>query len=588
MREGKGNGGGGLVKALIAAGLAVTFIFPLLLVSLLGADEKKTAVNSCTAVEVSAGGDNVATAVKFLTGHGLSLPQAAGLIGNLQMESTIALNPNAKNSLGYTGIAQWDPRSRWPRLVDFATDHHGDRFDLAIQLRYLAWEIGLTSEWSGHASPYTSVLKDLKAASTTASAAQVIFADYEAPGDGSLPMRQQYAAAVAKKYSSSTSTGDTPTAQVVADKTTTSDSTSSSGIRLPVVGRAVVTSNFGMRVNPGDDFKGQYMLHDGIDLAEQPTPSTVVSASAGTVKKVFTDSIGTNIVFVDAGNGVQLGYFHLDRFAAGLKAGMSVKPGTPLGKEGSTGNVSGPHLHFQVHVNGTATDPRPWMAKHGVKIPQVGGTVTGGPAGQGATGGGSGDADGCGGDGSSTPTSSTVSALQATTLKYAWPRTYPDNHLEQTTGYTAAITAAHAAGRYTGYVSNPVPADRPEGDDCGAFVTTLMHDSGWDATYNHGATLSKGAGNTSVQMAWLEKHWRRLGSSSQVKFKDLKPGDIGISASGGFHHIWVYVGTFNGFAGPWAEASQIYGESQGFAPMARSTTTVLYADKPTAVYFRKK
>ena len=167
--------------------------------------------------------------------------------------------------------------------------------------------------------------------------------------------------------------------------------TATGPVRIPLVGPARVTSNFGMRVNPGDDFFGRYMLHAGIDIAQTGGPGTIVAAMAGKVKRVFTDSIGTNIVQVDVGDGITMGYYHLASFWPGLKAGEAVWPGKPLGIEGATGNASGPHLHFQIDLpakhtipgtttSTTATDPRPWMAAHGVTIPQVGGLLTGAPA----------------------------------------------------------------------------------------------------------------------------------------------------------------------------------------------------------------
>ncbi|MDQ2851172.1 MAG: peptidoglycan DD-metalloendopeptidase family protein [Actinomycetota bacterium] len=157
------------------------------------------------------------------------------------------------------------------------------------------------------------------------------------------------------------------------------DGNPTGAVRLPVVGPATVTSNFGMRVNPGGIYKGKLMLHDGIDIAET-SPRLVVAAMAGTVTKVYTDTIGTNIVVIDVGQGVQMSYLHLASFNPTVKAGTKAWPGMAVGVEGATGNVSGPHLHFQIHVNNTPTDPRPWMAKHGVTLPAVGGTVTGAPA----------------------------------------------------------------------------------------------------------------------------------------------------------------------------------------------------------------
>lgn len=159
----------------------------------------------------------------------------------------------------------------------------------------------------------------------------------------------------------------------------TGDGAPSGPVRLPVVGAATVTSNFGMRVNPGGIYRGTLMLHDGIDIAES-SPRLVVAAMAGTVTKVYTDPIGTNIVSIDVGQGVQMSYLHLASFNPAVKAGTKAWAGMPVGVEGATGNVTGPHLHFQVHVNSKSTDPRPWMSKHGVTLPAVGAAVTGPPA----------------------------------------------------------------------------------------------------------------------------------------------------------------------------------------------------------------
>ena len=149
--------------------------------------------------------------------------------------------------------------------------------------------------------------------------------------------------------------------------------------RLPVVGPARVTSNYGMRVNPGSIYRGKLMLHDGVDIAETSGARFIVSATGGTVLKVYTDAIGTNIVTIDAGQGVQISYLHLASFNPAAKPGTKVWPGKPIGIQGATGNVSGPHLHLMIHVNNTPTDPRPWMAARGVTIPAVGVSVNGPP-----------------------------------------------------------------------------------------------------------------------------------------------------------------------------------------------------------------
>ena len=148
-------------------------------------------------------------------------------------------------------------------------------------------------------------------------------------------------------------------------------------VRVPLVGSAVVTSDFKMRRNPGGILKGTWMLHGGIDLAGRGTQ--IVAAMAGRVVSVRDDRISGHQVQIDVGAGVRMDYNHLVAGSAKVKAGDVVWPGRLLGTEGATGNVTGIHLHFAIYVNGKPTDPRPWMAQHGVTFPAEGGQVTGGP-----------------------------------------------------------------------------------------------------------------------------------------------------------------------------------------------------------------
>lgn len=160
------------------------------------------------------------------------------------------------------------------------------------------------------------------------------------------------------------------------DDCVVSPSTPDSGgpVRMPLTGPFTVTSEYGMRVNPGGKLKGQLRLHAGIDLSNG-AGSPIVAAKAGKVTKIPTDIYGGNMVVVDTGGGITMEYLHMSKRS--VKVGDTVWAGRELGKEGSTGNVSGPHLHFEVHVDGKAVNPRPWLTEHGVKLPATGGSTTG-------------------------------------------------------------------------------------------------------------------------------------------------------------------------------------------------------------------
>jgi murein DD-endopeptidase MepM/ murein hydrolase activator NlpD len=118
---------------------------------------------------------------------------------------------------------------------------------------------------------------------------------------------------------------------------------SSSGFVWPVHG--VLTSYFGWRWG---------RMHEGIDLAvASGTP--VVSVAAGTV--IYAGWMGGygNLVVIDHGGGIATAYGHNTSVTVG--SGYHVAQGQLIAYSGNTGNSTGPHVHFEVRVNGTAVDP---------------------------------------------------------------------------------------------------------------------------------------------------------------------------------------------------------------------------------------
>ena len=106
-----------------------------------------------------------------------------------------------------------------------------------------------------------------------------------------------------------------------------------------------VTSGFGMRWG---------RMHEGIDIAVG-TGTAVHAAAAGTVIYAGWMSGYGNLVVVDHGNGLSTAYAHNSSLAVGV--GQSVAAGQVVSSSGSTGNSTGPHVHFEVRVNGSAVDP---------------------------------------------------------------------------------------------------------------------------------------------------------------------------------------------------------------------------------------
>jgi len=133
------------------------------------------------------------------------------------------------------------------------------------------------------------------------------------------------------------------TAQIQASGSSSYDSSpSSSGLIWPVSGPVV--SPFGMRWG---------RLHAGIDIgAGYGTP--IHASASGTV--IFAGWMGGygNFVIIDHGGGLSTGYAHQSSIAVG---GGSVSQGQVIGYVGCTGHCFGPHLHFEVRINGTPVDP---------------------------------------------------------------------------------------------------------------------------------------------------------------------------------------------------------------------------------------
>ena len=122
------------------------------------------------------------------------------------------------------------------------------------------------------------------------------------------------------------------------------------GLMTPVQG--TLTSKFGPRFHP---ILKVTKLHAGVDWAA-PTGTPVVAAGPGTVTASVSSSYG-NIVYIDHASGVQTRYAHLNAFGPGIQTGVVVGQGDLIGYVGTTGRSTGPHLHFEVHLNGTPVDP---------------------------------------------------------------------------------------------------------------------------------------------------------------------------------------------------------------------------------------
>ena len=120
--------------------------------------------------------------------------------------------------------------------------------------------------------------------------------------------------------------------------------------------RNVVTSEFGYRRDP---FTGERKGHSGMDLAV-PTGTSVRAALPGTVTVSTYNRGGYGYyVMIDHGGGLATLYGHCSQLLA--RVGQTVEAGDVIALSGSTGRSTGPHLHFEVRVNGERTNPRSYL-----------------------------------------------------------------------------------------------------------------------------------------------------------------------------------------------------------------------------------
>ena len=119
---------------------------------------------------------------------------------------------------------------------------------------------------------------------------------------------------------------------------------------LPIQG-ARLTSGVGSRIHP---ISGRWQYHRGVDLAASTGTSVQVAAAGTVIRAGWAGGYG-NLVAIDHGDGIETRYGHLSRID--VRAGDLVEAGHQIGLVGSTGNSTGPHLHYEVLVGGQPIDP---------------------------------------------------------------------------------------------------------------------------------------------------------------------------------------------------------------------------------------
>lgn len=123
-------------------------------------------------------------------------------------------------------------------------------------------------------------------------------------------------------------------------------------MKTPVDG-ARISSGFGMRFHP---VLGYTRMHKGIDFAV-PSGTPVMAAGAGTIQDAHWENGFGNFVLLNHGNGYATAYGHLSRYALGIRPGAHVRQGQVIAYSGATGLATGPHLHYEIRINGVQVNP---------------------------------------------------------------------------------------------------------------------------------------------------------------------------------------------------------------------------------------
>ncbi len=126
-------------------------------------------------------------------------------------------------------------------------------------------------------------------------------------------------------------------------------------VRKPIMGEIDLSSGFGVRSDP---FIGRPAMHTGLDFRSS-TGDPVRATATGTVETAGWNGGYGRMVEIDHGNGFSTRYGHLSEIE--VKVGQQIKIGQIIGRVGSTGRSTGPHLHYETRIDGDAVDPQKFL-----------------------------------------------------------------------------------------------------------------------------------------------------------------------------------------------------------------------------------
>lgn len=122
----------------------------------------------------------------------------------------------------------------------------------------------------------------------------------------------------------------------------------------PIMGK--INNEFGWRRNPFGGYSSEH--HPGMDIDGEKGDTVIAPAKGIVVKAGWTGGYG-NLLEIDHGNGLTTRYGHLSEII--VEVGAEITRGQEIGKVGSTGRSTGPHLHYEVRIDNEAVNPRPYL-----------------------------------------------------------------------------------------------------------------------------------------------------------------------------------------------------------------------------------
>ena len=117
-----------------------------------------------------------------------------------------------------------------------------------------------------------------------------------------------------------------------------------------------ISSPFGMRTNP---ISGRFLMHTGIDIAVEMGTTVTAAADGRVISAGWNDGGYGNLIIIDNGGSMSTLYAHLSQIF--VTSDQEVKRGQAIGAAGSTGESTGPHVHFEVRIDGKPVDPMSYL-----------------------------------------------------------------------------------------------------------------------------------------------------------------------------------------------------------------------------------